>query len=169
MWNDTDIPLAHLITFRSYGSWVHGDARGSVDREHNRHKAPYASPNENRSRYNKDMLKSDPVVLDAARRKSVASAIRDTCAYRRWILHAVKVRTNHVHIVVSIGAKKPQLALGAFKANGTRQMKQDGCWQMEHSPWVDKGSCRFLWNERSVDRAIDYVLNGQGDELPEFD
>jgi hypothetical protein len=92
-----------------------------------------------------------------------------TRAHRRWILHAVKVRTNHVHIVVSIGTKNPQLALGAFKANGTRQMKQDGCWQREHSPWVDKGSCRYLWNERSFDRAIDYVLNGQGDELPEFD
>src|ERR1044072_9524581 len=30
MWNDTDIPLGHLITFRTYGSWVHGDERGSV-------------------------------------------------------------------------------------------------------------------------------------------
>jgi len=26
-----------------------------------------------------------------------------------------------------------------------------------------------LWNERSVARAIDYVLYGQGDELPDFD
>jgi len=26
------IPLAYLITFRSYGTWLHGDERGSVDR-----------------------------------------------------------------------------------------------------------------------------------------
>jgi len=26
-----------------------------------------------------------------------------------------------------------------------------------------------LWNERSVAQAIEYVLNGQGDELPDFD
>jgi hypothetical protein len=37
------------------------------------------------------------------------------------------------------------------------------------SPWADKGSKRKLWNERSVARAIDYVLYGQGDELPDFD
>jgi hypothetical protein len=35
--------------------------------------------------------------------------------------------------------------------------------------WADKGSKRKLWNEQSVARAIDYVLNGQGDELPDFD
>ena len=35
MWNDTEIPLAHLSTFRSYGTWLHGDKRGSVDRSHN--------------------------------------------------------------------------------------------------------------------------------------
>ena len=29
-WNDTGIPLAYLITFRCYGTWLHGDARGWV-------------------------------------------------------------------------------------------------------------------------------------------
>jgi len=28
-WNDTDIALAHLITFRCHGTWLHGDERGS--------------------------------------------------------------------------------------------------------------------------------------------
>jgi xanthine dehydrogenase molybdopterin-binding subunit B len=26
-----------------------------------------------------------------------------------------------------------------------------------------------LWNERSIERAIDCVINGQGDDLPDFD
>jgi len=37
------------------------------------------------------------------------------------------------------------------------------------SPWAFKGSKRRLWNEQSVARAIDYVLYGQGDTLPDFD
>jgi len=169
MWNDTDIPLAHLITFRSFGTWLHGDDRGSVDRSHNRYKAPYASPNPNRYQHNKNLLKGEAVILDANQRSSVETAICQTCVFRKWLLRAINVRTNHVHVVVSIGEKKPELALNAFKANATRQMRQDGCWQREHSPWVDKGSKRNLWNERSIERAIDYVINGQGDELPEFD
>ena len=94
---------------------------------------------------------------------------RETCTIRIWILHAVSVRTNHVHVVLSIGPKKPEAALNAFKANATRQMRQDGNWKPQRSPWVDKGSKRNLWNERSVAEAVDYVVNGQGDDLPDFD
>ena len=125
--------------------------------------------NEKRYEHNRAMLKGEPVRLDAKRRSSVESAIRETCSIRTWILHAVSVRTNHVHIVVSIGLKKPDTALNAFKANATRQMRQDGTWKPQYSPWVDKGSKRNLWNERSVAEAIDYVVNGQGDDLPDFD
>jgi hypothetical protein len=53
MWNDTDIPLAHLITFRSYGTWLHGDKRGSVDRFHNQYKSPYLPPDGGRLEHNK--------------------------------------------------------------------------------------------------------------------
>ena len=39
-----------------------------------------------------------------------------------------------------------------------------------YGTWLaEKGSKRYLWNERSVKQAIDYVLYGQGDELPNFD
>ncbi|MEO8434390.1 MAG: transposase [Pyrinomonadaceae bacterium] len=169
MWNDTDLPLAHLITFRSYGTWLHGDERGSVDRAHNRYQTPYADPNPRRYQHNQGTLKSEPVILNANQRTSVENAIRETCTRRNWLLRALSARTNHVHTVVSIGEKKPGVALNAFKANATRQMREDGNWPYEHSPWVDKGSKRNLWNERSVERAIDYVINGQGGDLPDFD
>ena len=169
MWNETDIPLAYLMTFRCYGTWLHGDKRGSIDRFHNHYKSPYISPNERWCQYNFGKLKVEPVTLNASQRESVETAVRQTCALRHWLLLALNVRTNHVHIVVSIGATKPEQALNAFKANATRQMRQGGCWQRPDSPWADKGSKRHLWNERNIERAVDYVINGQGDELPEFD
>lgn len=81
----------------------------------------------------------------------------------------MNVRTNHVHVVVSIGMKEASRALNALKANATRQMREDGNWNSPRSPWADKGSERYLWNERSVALAVDYVVNGQGGDLPEFD
>jgi hypothetical protein len=60
-------------------------------------------------------------------------------------------------------------ALCALKANATRQLREDGLWKYEHSPWADKGSKRRLWNERSVWLACDYVNNQQGGDLPDFD
>src|SRR5262252_3485283 len=132
--NDTGIPMGYLITFRSYGTWLHGDRRGSIDRFHNRYKSPCIAPNARWLRYNIGTLKDHPA-----------------------------------HMVVCIGTLKPERALAALKANSTKQMRLDGCWGEESTPWAQKGSKRYLWNERSVAQAIDYVLNGQGDELPDFE
>jgi len=148
---------------------LHGDERGSIDRFHNRFKSPYIDPNRRWRQHNEQVLAGAPVTLDASQRQSVDAAIRETCAIREWHLHAVNARTNHVHAVVSIGLIKPERALTAFKANATRQMRHNNHWRHDYSPWAEKGSKRHLWNERSVARAIDYVLYGQGDELPDFD
>ena len=129
MWNDTDLPLAYLITFRAYGTWLHGDQRGSIDRFHNRYKTPYIGPNPRWTHHNARSLKRGAVILDAAQRKSVERSIHANCDCRGWHLYALSVRTNHVHIVVSIGSLKPERALIAFKANATKQMRLDGCWK----------------------------------------
>ncbi len=109
-----------------------------------------------------------PLLLDAKQRKSIEAAIRETCKIRKWSLLAFNIRTNHVHTVMT-AYRKPELVLNAFKANATRQLREDGLWCHPFSPWADKGSKRRLWNERSVTRAIEYVLYDQGDELPDFD
>src|SRR6266849_440601 len=139
MWNDTDLPLGYLITFRCYGTWLHGDERGSIDRFHNRYKSPYLPRSDRWRDRNRRELKSEPSTLDAKQRQSVDSAVREVCTTRRWFLHAISVRTNHVHVVVSIGASKPQRALNSFKAYATRRMRRDGNWRKPHSPWADKG------------------------------
>ena len=114
-------------------------------------------------------MKAEMVLLSAQQRHWVEEALKETCEFRKWNLLASNVRTNHAHTVVSIGTKKPEIALNAFKANATRKMRENGCWTSESSPWADKGSKRYLWNETSVARAIEYVLFGQGDDLPDFD
>lgn len=169
MWNDADIPLAYLITFRCYGTWLHGDERGSVNRFRNKYKTSYLPAEKIWIEMNTRRLKGKIVTLAAQQRNYVEKAVRETCDIRGWHPQAINVRTNHIHTVVSIGDKKPEIALNAFKANATRKMREGGCWKSDKSPWVDKGSKRRLWNERSVALAIDYVINGQGDELPNFE
>ena len=169
MWNDTDTPLAFFITFRCYNTWLYGDERGSVDRHNNTYGSPRIPKNDTWHRIAADLAKHPPVKLDAARRRSVRNAIVETCQKRAWHLAAVNVRTNHAHSVVAAPGFDPDQVLNAFKANATRQMREDGCWEHDYSPWVRKGSKRRLWNERSVANAIDYVVNGQGDDLPDFD
>ena len=168
MWNDTDTPLAMLITFRCYGTWLHGDERGSVDKRNNIYGAPLVPEHKAYSRVSAESLNNPPVNLDAEMRLSVESAIKETCVIRKWKNYACNVRTNHAHAVIFAPGVKSGMVLHALKANATRRMREDGCWVHEHSPWVRGGSKRNLWNEKSVNAAIHYVLFGQGGELPDF-
>ena len=115
MWSNTDIPLAFLITFRSYGTWLHGDERGSVNRFRNQYESTLLPPEKKWLETNTQRLRQEIVILDAAQRNCVEAAAHETCEIRGWHLHAIKVRTNHVHLVVSVGEKKPEIALNAFK------------------------------------------------------
>ena len=168
MWNDTDIPLAYFISFRTYGTWLHGDKRGSIDRFHNVYGTPYIAANPGWESYRRRLLNAKPLVLNPRQRRTVEGTIRETCKIRKWSLLAINVRTNHVHIVVTANTT-PEMVLNAFKANGTRRLREERLWASRQSPWAFKGSKRRLWNEKSVERAINYVLFGQGDDPPDFD
>src|SRR5687768_5316767 len=148
MWNDTDTPLAYFISFRSYGTWLHGDKRGSIDRFNNRYRSPYIPQNKNWQKYNEQKLRTDPLILNAEHRSQVEAAIRETCDIRKWFLHAMNTRTNHIHTVVT-ALKSPEAVLNAFKANATRKLRERKLWPHPFSPWADKGSKRRLWNEKS--------------------
>jgi REP element-mobilizing transposase RayT len=165
--NESGIPLAYFISFRCYGTWLHGDERNSVDRSHNIYRTPMLPPDEKMHCEMRLRMKHDPVELNAKRREAVEYGIRETCNIRDWVLRAINVRTNHVHTVVTAG-QKPELVMSAFKANATRKMIAASVWQRGLKPWSRHGSTRYLWNEKSIVLAIDYVINGQGDELTDF-
>lgn len=169
MWNDTDIPLAVLFTFRSYGTWLHGDDRCSIDRHNNIYGTPRYSKLDHWEQISRERMKHDPVTLNARQRSAVEYAVRETCIIRNWGMYAINVRTNHGHVVAAVGSKSPDLVLSTFKANATSIMRERNCWQFKHSPWAEKGSKRRLWNERHLIGAIDYVMFGQGGDLPDFD
>ncbi len=159
------IPLGYLISFRGYGTWLHGDAKGSIDRFHNRYGTPMLPPSECRQRYERGLLKQPPVTLNSRERKAVQSAIQETCSIRRWTLWAHNIRTNHVHAVVSARCK-PDMILSALKANATRAIKEAGCWKSDGSPWAYRGSKKYLWTEKQLTDAISYVQYDQGEPLP---
>ena len=156
-WNDTDVPIAYLITFRTYGTWLPGDERGSIDRFHNKYQGPRADPNQLRVATNSLLLKSEPVELNARGRKAVREAIKEVCEYRNWKLFAQNVRTNHAHVVVAAIVSADRV-LNDLKSYSTRKLKERKLWHHEHSPCVDKGSKRKLWNDEHIYLACDYVF-----------
>lgn len=131
-------PSGYLITFRSYGTWLHGDERGSVDRLHDIYGSHVLPHSPRRLQLNLTRLKRAPVKFSSTQREVVEIAIRDSCKFRKWDFWTINVRSNHIHAVVSAECK-PEKILVAFKANATRKLREAGCWESNDSPWAVAG------------------------------
>jgi REP element-mobilizing transposase RayT len=157
-------PVAYLITFTTYGTRLHGDERGTVDRRTNRFGAAVVPANAARRAAAKAVMRQPEVRLDYILRPLVERSIRETCIAKGWPLHAVHVRTNHVHLVVS-ALIEPESVLGTVKAWATRDLRNAGAIDEDRRLWTRHGSTRYLWNERAFEAACGYVIDLQGADL----
>jgi transposase IS200 family protein len=147
---DRTQPLAYLITFRCYGTWLHGEERGSVDRRHyNRYGTPDTPANKKILEDEVANLKTSRFVLNREQRAVVTSAIREVCEHRAYKLHAVNARTNHVHSVVS-AACKPEHVMDSFKSYATRKLREANLLSNVVKPWARHGSTPYLWTEEEL-------------------
>ena len=153
--NPYGIPLAYLITFTCYGTWLHGDDRGSVDHKHNQFGEAFLEKDTKREQYEFKRLKHLPVYLSQEMRDSVTESIVHVCESRGWKLWEVNVRTNHVHMVLS-SMKFPKVIFRALKSRSTLDLKNRGLFVREKL-WTRGGSGRYLWNEGAVEAACRYV------------
>lgn len=163
------VALAFFITFRCYGTWFHGDDRGSVDRKlANRYGGVKIQPNTRLVHAELSQTKQPPFILGVEERKTVEQAIRELSADRGYSLLAMSVRTNHVHLVAGNSGKVERL-MDSFKAYATKALRLSGLIGQDYKPWSRHGSTRYLWTEKHIKSAVNYVINGQDGVYGEFD
>ena len=132
-------PVGYLLTWTCYGTWLHGDERGSVDRPRNVPDEPFVPPNLARLSLDRAKLRHPPVRLSEDARRVVYQTITRHCEFRSWSLHVVNVRTNHVHVVVSCGCT-PARAREEFKAWCTRLLREAVLCDKNAPVWTEGGS-----------------------------
>src|SRR5258708_2840173 len=113
--------LAYFITFTTYGTWLHGTDKGSVDQRHNVYVTPVLDLDVERERREYEAMAQTPYVMSEAEREIVCQAIVDLARERGWLLLAVHVRTNHVHVVVSAD-RDPGRIMSDMKARASRDL-----------------------------------------------
>ena len=152
---NSDPPIAYLLTWTTYGTWLPGDERGWKPKA-----TPSIQPvNPLFAEIAKSKLKEPPMLLDVTHRFAVEATIRAHCAYRTWLLHAVNARSNHVHVVVAADGYAPEVVRDQFKAWCTRKLKSMGDGRERF--WTEGGSCRWINEEADLEMAIMYVLEAQ--------
>ena len=159
-------PWAYLITFSCYGTKLHGRQAGSIDRNHNAWKGRYLRPSRGLQSYERRLLPTPPTRLDAQQRPVVLQAIEDVCLDQGWTLHAVHVRGNHVHLVVSADVE-PEAVMAKLKAYASRSLNR--LLGAKAKRWTKHGSTVWLWEPNKVDEAVDYVVRRQGRPLAVYE
>ena len=158
------LPLAYFITFHTYGTWLHGSEKGSVDRTHKDYGSPFVKAGIQRENLARQQMKKSAFRLNKEARESVCTTIERHCEIRQWSLHALHVRTNHVHLVITAPVS-PEHVLNEIKAWCTRRLREARLINTDQKAWTRHGSTLYLWSEESVHEKIDYTLNQQGNPL----
>jgi REP element-mobilizing transposase RayT len=148
-------PIAFHITWRTYGNWLPGDSRKWV--KHNI--LGIQEPNAPLEAHAKSLMNEPDVTLTETQRQIVEATIREHCRIRKWTLHAVNVRSNHVHVVVSADIH-PDQVMAQFKAWCSRRLNE----ATKNPPpkwWAGHGSTKWIDDDRYLDESIRYVVEGQ--------
>jgi REP element-mobilizing transposase RayT len=156
--------LAYFITFTTYGTWLHGSAKGSVDDEHNVYGTPLLEGDGSREQSARATMAQPPYVMASAEREIVCKAIVQLAKDRGWMLLAAHVRTNHVHLVVS-AERDPNRIMSDLKARASRELTAAGFDHVERRRWTRHGSTRHLFCEDEVEAKIHYTLDEQGERM----
>jgi len=169
-----------LLTNTTYGSWLPGDARGSIASvrdlriddprtlvriEHDIPGEPYEEAIPGLEEASRELLKGPPIFLTREHAEILAEQFRETATYRGWVLRAVAIMFNHYHLVVQVtGDPEPSKILNDFKAYASRSLnrhfgKPVARW------WTSGGSKRKLKDDDAVAAGIHYVLKKQTNPL----
>jgi len=159
-------PVAYFLTFTTYGTWLHGRAEGSVKRSENLFGDPTIPPDPAIEKQMRDKMRQPEYSLDKPRRVIVKDTIAEVCRHRDWILHAVHVRSNHVHVVVSAPVSPEQVLRDLkVKAWSSRRIRELTFEAADRIRWTTHGSTRYLWDDSSLADAIEYVVERQGEPM----
>jgi REP element-mobilizing transposase RayT len=153
----------YLITFACYGAHLHGE-EGAIDREHNVPGTPVLAANPAFVKRSLADMTQPPYELDATRRAPTMQGIQHVCKRRGWGLIAAHVRTNHVHVIVNAD-RSPENVMTALKAYASRFLNEAGLESKDRRRWARPGSTRYLGTHEAIERAIDYVVNRQGEPM----
>lgn len=149
--------MMYLLTFRGYGTHLHGDICGSWK---------YGKPHPYHPRLvraMRDLMVQSQFLLTAHTRPVVLASLIELATTRNWNLRAAHVRSTHVNLVIDCEAA-PERVMVTAKAVATKALNHaDG--DQARKRWPRGGHTRQFRTYAAISAAVHYVLNGQGSPM----
>jgi REP element-mobilizing transposase RayT len=117
-------------------------------------------PNPELAAWCQSRLEEPPFILIPEQRERVDVVCRAHAILRGWTIHALNVRSNHVHVVVT-SDKAGRVTRDQFKANTTRVLREPPNPVDRNHFWTRGGDCREITDDAALAAVVEYVTNRQ--------
>ena len=149
-------PLAFHITFGTYGTRLHGDDRGTVDRSENNFGDPIVGRQEQWHAEETSKLKYPRRILTVEQRITIEQMIPAICERGGWTHIVSAAAPDHVHnlIAATVAGKDVRKWLKRWLGESLSAR-----WPTEpgQSWWAECGSVKWVWKEDYLGRVDEYV------------
>jgi hypothetical protein len=143
---DQELRWFHVVV-STYGSWLHGDARGFRTRHHRQHiEGDYKNPPppgryEHLERNSRNALTQPPVVFTPEQRALVGAALRDKLQRLGALVLCVSASGQHAHILAKMPPRLARTWVGHAKRHIWFELRDRG--------WVGQ-----VWGKRSKEKPV---------------
>lgn len=167
--------LAYHFILSAYGFWLPNDPRGSWSEfvanwelfryggpaTHVGHTESVAGvPHDRECRLRaKDRIKHSPVLFTEKQALAISKGFARASREGSYDVYACAILPEHCHLIIGRHDRDVGVISSHLKSHATRQLKSEGHWTHEHSPWGVKYWAVFIDEERWVNNAINYVHN----------
>lgn len=173
--------LGFHVSFGTYGFWLPNDPRGSNSeyvREYELLEFGKATKVQNRKNVSraahdrklrlraKESLKFPPVTLTGQQALSAGNGFGEVIRKNGYIVLACCILPTHVHLVIKPHRYRIEQVVNLMKGAASARMLRDGLHPLTQfrnrlgrvpSVWQDECGHEFLYSDRDMRRAIDYV------------
>jgi len=161
--NKIPTAYAYFITIATYGTWLHGDSRESIDLKHNQINKPRIKSNPKLQIEMEKNQKHLAYLMNEQDRIIVMNSIKDTCKYFNWRLYTVHVRTNHLHMLIR-SEEQIETVMSKIKRYATRDLNKHSK-QPQEKYWARHASTRYVWDEAGHYFVMNYIIEQQGKKM----
>ncbi len=151
-----EFPLAYHITFGTYGTRLHGDPRGTVERHFNQYGTPIVENDPWKQKFERDSMIAAPVVLTDSQRQFIESTMPSICQRGGWEYHICATQPDHVHVLLS--SDRPGRDIRKWLKTWLGQ-ELTARWPDESRPrwWAVGGSVKYVWKKPYLRTAYGYI------------
>jgi REP element-mobilizing transposase RayT len=158
-----EFPLAYHITFGTYGTRLHGDERGTVDRRTNQPGDPIIGRADDWQRMERARLNFSPRVFTVHDMILVERLLPTVCTRGGWDLHAGAAGPDHVHAVLTANADGEAVRKWLKRWLGQSLAQHIPLLDGE-TFWAECGSVKWIWTDDYLVQATDYVRGQRATE-----